>query len=845
MTALAPSRTAGAVKATLAALIALAIVVGMPALLIAFEGAPWTWQVPDASRLDVALSWPVPANTVKWGLVLLAWLIWVCFVIAFVREIALQIAGRRASSQIHGPIRFLAAALTGTVAATAPALAASAEPATVIAAPAEECAAPSAATEDHTTQNGEAADQGPERDADGNILHTVTKETTLWGLADQYYQDPTRYPAIFRANEGIVQANGTLLTDPDVIVDGTKIVIPDTAPPEPPVDEVPDESEPPELDDGVVEPPDPQTEAPASPPQESEDVQPTSNANTPSDNGTAAPAFDRGAWLSVGSFIALSAAAAALVMRRRRRGPAKSDSSPKAPSQPKNAVSVEVEEEPFTGRLVDLEALLERHREADHEISTEPVLSTGTVETDEITTLDHAHGGLGLTGAGAPGVALAAIWSALASGATVIIDSATASRLGLHTGDFALPPELRVVDESANLAEAVGLTQSRVEYEPETDSLAQRSTIIVTNRAAAEQFPATLLDDEATYAIILGKWELAWLDVAADGTPLDGHLDAGPVSKFGQCYLLDAATCNDLIADLADSPKEEASETEEPETPEPVVEDVAEVAAEPAPDGPAPSNDPALETEAAVTHGKFELTLFGRPRLTWDGEEVHFSRNACIDTIAVLALNGWSMTGDELSEAITPDASISQAGARRTSNISAARTTMQSLTGTKEQKEPFITYDRPKGIYHLDATWFHTDLESVADHLRLASETDDPAERTDLLQAALRQYAGPLAADLDEVWDLIDQRRHWQQTLYKAALELAAIYDDIDQDERAAVALERASAIDPDRPEAWERLAAHHRERGETAKADEVEARARHRRETARLAGHQTGSNRR
>jgi DNA-binding SARP family transcriptional activator len=838
MTALAPSRTAGAVKATLAALIALAIVFGMPALLIAFAGAPWTWQIPDATRLDVALSWPVPANTVKWGLVILAWLIWVCLVIAFLREIALQIAGHRATSQIHGPIRFLVAALTGTVAATAPALAASAEPATVIAAPAEECAAPSAATEDHTTQNGEAADQGPERDADGNILHTVTKETTLWGLADQYYQDPTLYPKIFRANEGIVQANGTLLTDPDVIVDGTKIVIPDTAPPEPPVDEVPDESKPPELDDGVVESPDPQTETPASPPQESEDDQPTSVSDTPAENGTAAPAFDRGAWLTMGSFIALSTAAAALVMRRRRRGQAKPASSPKAPSQPKNAVSVEVEEEPFTGRLVDLEALLERHRETDHEVTPEPALATGTTETGEITILDHAHSGLGLTGAGAPGVALAAIWSALASGATVVIDNDTAARLGLRAEDIALPPELRVVDEPANLTEAVRLTQSRVEYEPDTDTLAQRSTIIVTDRATAEQFPATLLDNETTYAIILGRWENAWLDVAADGTPLDGHLDEGPLTAFGQCYLLDAATCNDLIADLTDPPNDGAPATEEPETPEPAVEDVAETVDEPAPGRPDPSNYPEPEPEEAVSHGKFELTLFGRPRLTWDGEEVHFSRNACIDTIAVLALNGWSMTGDELSEAITPDASISQAGARRTSNISAARTTMQSLTGTKEQKEPFISYDRPKNTYHLDATWFHTDLESVTDHLRLSSETDDPGERAEHLQAALRQYAGPLAADLDEVWDLIDQRRHWQRALYQATLELAAIYNDTSQQERAAAVLERASAIDPDRPEAWEQLAAHHRERGEIAKADEVEARARHHREAIRLAAH-------
>lgn len=564
------------------------------------------------------------------------------------------------------------------------------------------------------------------------------------------------------------------------------------------------------------------------------------NQTLPAENGTAAPAFDRGAWLSVGSFIALSAAAAAAVMRRRRRGQAKPDSGSGAPSQPENAASEDAEEEPFTGRLIELEALLERHREADHEFTPEPVLSTGTIETGEITTLDHAQGGLGLIGAGAPGVALASIWSALASGATITIDNDTASRLGLQTEDLALPPELRVVGEPANLTEAVRLTQSRVEYD--TDTLAQRSTIIVTNRATAEQFPATLLDDEATYAIILGKWGNAWLDVAADGTPLNGHLDAGPVAEFGQCYLLDAATCNDLIAELADPPNDEAPEAEEPETPGPAFEDIAEAADEPAPDGPDPSNDPGPEPDEAVAHGKFELTLFGRPRLTWDGEEVHFNRNACIDTITVLALNDWSMTGDELSEAITPDASVSQAGARRTSNISAARTTMQALTGTKEQKEPFITYDRPKNTYHLDATWFHTDLESVTDHLRLASETDDPSERADHLQVALHQYAGPLAADLDEVWDLIDQRRHWQESLYQAALELAAIYDDTGQDQRAAAALERASAIDPDRPEAWEQLAAHHRNCGDTAKADEVEARARHRLETARLAKHDSRS---
>ena len=74
------------------------------------------------------------------------------------------------------------------------------------------------------------------------VKHTVGPEDSLWNLAEHYLGDPNRYPEIFDANKGIIQANGTRLTNPDVIVDGTVLMIP-TAPeapaPEPAAPEAP------------------------------------------------------------------------------------------------------------------------------------------------------------------------------------------------------------------------------------------------------------------------------------------------------------------------------------------------------------------------------------------------------------------------------------------------------------------------------------------------------------------------------------------------------------------------------------------------------------------------------
>ena len=819
MTALAPSRTAGAVKAMIAALITVAIVVGMPALLIAIAGTPWTWHIPDPARLDIALSWPVPANTVKWGLVLLAWLIWVCLVIAFVREIALQIAGRRVTSQIQGPIRLLAATLTGTVAATAPALAVSAEPTTVISAPAEECATPSTATKDDTAQEGavDAADQGPERDADGNILHTVTRETTLWGLADEYYKDPTLYPKIFRANQGIVQANGTLLTDPDVIVDGTKIVIPDTAIPEPPVEEIPDGPAPPEPDDGLAEPPDSQTETetPASPAPENEDDQPTDTA-TAEQETSAPPAFNRGTWVSAGSFIALSAIAIAVKLRRKRLR--ENEIEPGSAPTPA-AELVPADDEEVTGRLVDLQVLLDEHPDAEEPDTALP-LATGTTATAEISVLNHARGGLGLTGPGALSVARGALWTSLGSEVNVVIDQGTADTLGVDTDLLRSLPGARLVNQDTELAGELRRAQAAVQYEPEADELQPKVTVLIS--ASATALDAFTGREDETYALILGAWDRAWIELAADGTPTDCSLADLELDQLGHCYSIGKQECNAMLAELT-GPETVESDRSEPEA---EVEEFDETKPESEPAAPSSTLDPAATVSARER--RFTLQLFGSHTLSWNGTEVHFGRKACAELIAVMALSGWSLTRDELNEVVAADATLKQAKSRRTTIVGEARKVLNEFTGTEEVLE----FYRAREIYRLDQSWFRTDIEDFEERLEQARNAGDAEQHARHLAEALRGYVGPVGVDLDEIWDLTDIRKSYQDQAYQAAIDLARLHQGSGHEDQAAVVLERASVINPASAEAWQLLADHHRRNGDEARAGLAQARAHQHRQT-------------
>lgn len=53
--------------------------------------------------------------------------------------------------------------------------------------------------------------------------HVVQSGDTLTGLAKKYYGDPDKYMIIYKANKEVIG------DDPDLIIDGTELVIPSLA----------------------------------------------------------------------------------------------------------------------------------------------------------------------------------------------------------------------------------------------------------------------------------------------------------------------------------------------------------------------------------------------------------------------------------------------------------------------------------------------------------------------------------------------------------------------------------------------------------------------------------------
>jgi nucleoid-associated protein YgaU len=69
----------------------------------------------------------------------------------------------------------------------------------------------------------EESDDTYEEDDEGNKVHKVVAGDTLWGLAEKYYGDGSRYMEIFNANKAVWKNYNN---DPNVIHIGWKLIIP-------------------------------------------------------------------------------------------------------------------------------------------------------------------------------------------------------------------------------------------------------------------------------------------------------------------------------------------------------------------------------------------------------------------------------------------------------------------------------------------------------------------------------------------------------------------------------------------------------------------------------------------
>ena len=221
----------------LASLLILAIIAGMPIMLLAVGGNPIPTELPSLSRVVGWLTTP-DDGTVALGAILIAgWLVWAFLTLSLITELVAAVRGIRAPTMPglpqHAARRLVTtAALLFMVAPTAT----STNPAPAHGDPAVvHVAAPAAvAAQDLDTQDVDApyapgrpltpGPQAPLRD------HLVSPGETLSGIAESALGDGDRWPEIYAASRGFEQPGGVRLVDPDVIDVGWTLKIPVLAP---------------------------------------------------------------------------------------------------------------------------------------------------------------------------------------------------------------------------------------------------------------------------------------------------------------------------------------------------------------------------------------------------------------------------------------------------------------------------------------------------------------------------------------------------------------------------------------------------------------------------------------
>ncbi|WP_371401952.1 hypothetical protein OHA10_29090 [Kribbella sp. NBC_00662] len=249
-----PQRRAGSpgadrLKGFVALLAILAIVGGVPYVLLRFFGTPWPDKMPTSSMLFDELS----IRTVIGIIAFVIWIAWLHFVICLIAEAVAEIRGHGLSPRIPfgGGSQTIARRLIGTVVLIAAGAGVSLPVASAVT-----TAGPAAPTS-VSARHESSTSQFRQTEAASKILAGNQKTTTgvrtnhdhqgqvikytevrppqgrnydcLWDIAERYLGEGRRYKEIYDLNKNKLQPDGRRLTNPDLIMPGWQVRLPSDA----------------------------------------------------------------------------------------------------------------------------------------------------------------------------------------------------------------------------------------------------------------------------------------------------------------------------------------------------------------------------------------------------------------------------------------------------------------------------------------------------------------------------------------------------------------------------------------------------------------------------------------
>jgi DNA-binding SARP family transcriptional activator len=214
------------------------LLAGLPYGLARLTGSPLPRNWPGWQQIQAFFASPLPDGAIIRLLADTAWLLWAVFALSLLTELIAVARGQPAPRlPTIAPVQALAAALVGATMMTAlhvpragtrsaPPLHAALTSATTISAP---------LLPGHTAQLA-AASATAGRAASGNSLtqarprvHRVKEDDDLWDIARRFLGDPEEWHQIYQLNEGKPQPDGRALTDPNLIIPGWVLLIPQPA----------------------------------------------------------------------------------------------------------------------------------------------------------------------------------------------------------------------------------------------------------------------------------------------------------------------------------------------------------------------------------------------------------------------------------------------------------------------------------------------------------------------------------------------------------------------------------------------------------------------------------------